>query len=74
MMGKSIILYTTGCPACETLKLMLNKAGITYEENRSVDDMLALGFKAVPVLSIDGVNLSFNEAKKWIIDNKGELR
>lgn len=71
-MNKSIVLYTTGCPACQTLKLMLNKADIAYTENHSVEDMQALGFTAVPVLNVGGINMNFNEAKKWIRDNKGE--
>ena len=68
-----IILYSTGCPNCEKLKLLLNKKNISYVENNSIDEMLALGFNRVPVLSVDDVNMSYNDAKKWIEENgKGE--
>lgn len=74
-MNKSIVLYSTGCPSCKTLKLMLDKAGISYTENNSVDEMLALGFTQIPVLSVDGLNLGFKDAKNWIEENhKGENR
>lgn len=68
-----IILYSTGCPACNNLKLMLNKADILYTENNSIDDMLALGFTKIPILSVNGVNMEYNDAKKWVQEHsKGE--
>lgn len=74
-MNKSIVLYSTGCPACNNLKLMLNKAGIEYTENNSKEEMLALGLSKVPVLSVDGVNMEYDDAKAWILlNNKGDDR
>lgn len=74
-MNKSIVLYSTGCPACNTLKLMLKKAEIEYIENNSKAEMLALGFTKIPVLSVDGINMEFDDAKKWIKENsKGESK
>lgn len=68
-MSRSIVLYSTGCPACNSLKLMLKKAGIEYTENNNIKEMLALGFKQIPVLSVDGVNMQYEDAKQWIISN-----
>lgn len=60
---KKAILYSTGCPRCEILKKKLDAKGIPYVENRSVDDMNALGIEQVPVL---GVLCTFAEANEWI--------
>lgn len=65
-MNKSIVLYSTGCPACKTLKLMLDKAGVPYIENNSIDEMSELGFKQIPVLRVEDENLDYIKAKKWI--------
>lgn len=74
-MDKSIVLYSTGCSACNTLKLMLKNAGIEYTENNNIDEMLALGISQVPVLSVDGELMSYEDAKKWVqSNNKGESR
>lgn len=72
-MSKTILLYSTGCNACNTLKLMLKNAGIEYTENNNIEEMLALGISQVPVLSVDGELLSYNDAKTWVqSNNKGE--
>ena len=36
------ILYSTGCPKCKVLKQKMDAVGFTYQENNSVDEMLAL--------------------------------
>lgn len=72
-MSKSIVLYSTGCNACNTLKLMLKNADIEYTENNNIDEMLALGISQIPVLSVDGELMSYNDAKTWVqSNNKGE--
>ena len=74
-MNKSIVLYSTGCSACNTLKLMLKSAGVEYTENNNIDEMLALGISQVPVLSVDGELMSYDNAKIWVqSNNKGESR
>ena len=71
--NKTVLLYSTGCPSCTILKQMLERAGISYIENNSVDEMLKLGFLKVPVLCVDGVNMNFADAKKWVEQNgKGD--
>lgn len=72
-MDKSIVLYSTGCTACKNLKLMLKDAGVEYTENNNIEEMLALGISQVPVLSVDGELMSYDDAKKWVqSNNKGE--
>lgn len=61
-----VVLYSTGCPKCEVLKRKLAEHEITYAENKSVDEMLALGITAVPVLQINGQMYGFTEAVKLL--------
>lgn len=68
-MNKSIVLYSTGCPACKTLKMMLEQAGIEYTENNNQEEMISLGFTQIPMLSIDGIHMSYKEAKAWVTSN-----
>lgn len=71
-MNKKIILYSTGCPNCKLLKEYMDKKDIIYEENNSVDDMVAKGFDHVPMLEVDGEIYDFNEAlmiiKKYVME------
>lgn len=68
----SIILYSTGCPKCVQLKMLLDSYGATYTINNSVDEMLALGFNTVPVLAVDGSYMNYGEAKNWVINTYKE--
>ena len=61
-----VILYTTHCPRCEVLKTKLKQKNIEYSEVTSIDDMLSLGIKAVPMLNIDGKLMDFTKAIQWI--------
>lgn len=61
-----IILYSTGCPKCEVLKKKLNEKGVTYTENNSVDEMLALEITQVPVLDNNGTLMDFKQAVEWV--------
>lgn len=59
-------LYTTHCPQCKALEMKLNKAGIEYIWNDDMVLMSKLGFKAAPVLEVDGEYLNFSQAIKWV--------
>ena len=61
-----IVLYSTKCPKCIVLERKMHQQGISFVENNSVQDMLALGFKQAPVLSVDGKLMGFKEANDWI--------
>ena len=67
------ILYSTGCPRCKILKKKLSEMGVEYVENNNVDEMLALGFNDVPMLSVDGKLMNFSEAVKWLLSGNGEM-
>lgn len=68
-MNQSIVLYSTGCPNCTSLKLLLNKNGFAFTENNSIEEMTGRGFTRVPMLEVDGVVYDFNAAKTWIENN-----
>lgn len=68
----SIILYSTGCPKCRQLKMLLDGCKVQYIENNSVDEMLELGLSVVPVLSVGGVLMNYSEAQNWIINTYKE--
>lgn len=61
-----IILYSTGCPRCKVLKKKLAEKNINYSEINSVDDMIALGIKEVPVLSVNEKLMDFKQAIDWV--------
>lgn len=58
-------MYTTGCPNCRALKVLLDEKNIPYTENTSVDEMLSLGITKVPVLSVDGRLYDCGAAINW---------
>lgn len=71
-MGK-VILWSTHCPRCKVLETKLVQKGIAYEENNSVEEMTAKGFKEAPKLELtDGTVLDFKQAVNWINNYKGE--
>ena len=67
-MAEKIILYTLNCPKCMVLERKLKQNSIDFETHDSVDEMMKLGIKAAPALSIDGGNtvMDFGSAIKWI--------
>lgn len=61
-----VVLYSTGCPQCNVLKKKLNSKGIDFNENTDRETMLSMNFTRVPVLEVDGKQMEFAEANKWI--------
>ena len=64
-MGK-VIFWSTHCPRCKVLELKLKQKGIEFEENNSVEEMTAKGFKEAPKLEVDGVVMDFKQAVDWL--------
>lgn len=62
---EKIVMYSSGCPRCKTLKKKLDDAGVQYEIYTDIQGMLDMGLKDVPVLEVDGKRMNFNEALKW---------
>ena len=64
---KVIVYSTPACPKCKILKAKLDKKGISYIEEHSIEKMQELGIDAVPCLQIDeGLLMNFGEANKWV--------
>jgi len=62
----NIVFYSTNCPMCKVLKTKLNQKNISFEEINDVELMTQKGFKAAPVLEVDGVVYNFKDAVNWI--------
>jgi len=68
-----VILYSTHCPRCRAVELMLNKKGIQYEtkfidpnKSEEVQVMLDLGLTGAPGLVVNEKAMDFNQAMTWI--------
>jgi hypothetical protein len=48
------------------VKHILEAKGIKYTENNDEQQMLSMNFTVVPVLDVDGKQMKFAEAVKWI--------
>lgn len=60
-----VTLYTTHCPLCRVLESKLNTAGIKYEINENVEEIIKLGYSSVPILVVNGNDMNFKEACTW---------
>lgn len=62
-----ITVYSkVGCPKCKVLKLKLEQKGMEYAECQDQEKMRKMGFKSLPVLDIDGTQLKFEDAVKYV--------
>jgi len=62
-----ITIYTTQtCPKCKILKKKLQEKGIEYKEFNDEDEMQRMGILSVPVMDIDGEQLDFPAAIKYV--------
>lgn len=61
-----ITLYTTHCPKCTVLETKLKSKGVEFDINENEEEMINKGFQSLPVLSVDGNDLDFMAAIKWV--------
>ena len=62
-----ITIYTTQtCPKCKILKKKLQEKGIEYQEFNDEDEMHRMGILSVPVMDVDGEQLDFPAAIKYV--------
>lgn len=61
-----ITLYTTHCPMCNILESLLEKKSLSYEVVDDINVMIEKGFKAAPILEVDGNTYTYPQAKLWI--------
>ena len=55
-------LHSNNCPRCIVLKEKLDEKGLEYEIVNNMQELIDLGFKAVPVLEVDGEYMDFGKA------------
>ena len=62
-----ITIYTTAtCPKCKILKKKMDDKGIVYEEFTDENEMQRMGILSVPVLEVDGEQMDFPQAVKYV--------
>ena len=61
-----IKMYSTHCPRCNTLQILLDRKGIEYEVCEDIDVMEEKGFMSVPMLETDEGVFNFSDAIKWV--------
>lgn len=69
-MSSKIILYTSHCPKCKVLSAKLDNAMIAYDVFDDVDKMIKMGITTVPILCVDGQNMTYSESIKWIKERR----
>ena len=65
-MDMDVILYTTGCPKCNVLKIKLNNKEIPYTEITDINLMKEKGFYQAPMLEVNGQVMDFTTANNWL--------
>lgn len=66
-----IVLHSTGCPQCVVLEKKLTAKGIEFTKNTDKEQMLSMNFTRVPILEVDGKQMDFAAANKWINEQEG---
>lgn len=61
-----VIFYSTHCPKCKVVEILLGKKGIKYVEDNDTQHMLDIGLTSAPGLSVDGKLMEFGEAVAWL--------
>ena len=60
------VLYSTGCPQCNVLKEKLKAAGGGGGGGGRGDTIIDKGITKVPVLEVDGIQMTLSAANEWI--------
>ena len=61
-----IIFYSTHCPQCRGLEMLLKSKKIEYTECDDIAEMTKVGLQSAPALSVDGKIMTNVEAVKWL--------
>ena len=62
----TVIFYSTHCPQCRGLEMQLKRNNVEYTECDDQAEMLRLGLKSAPALSVDGTIMTYAESLKWL--------
>lgn len=64
-----VILYSTDCPKCKILESKLKQKNVAFElvtGEEAVEAISNKGFMSAPLLEVDGENMEFGKAVKWV--------
>lgn len=61
-----VVFYTIDCPKCRVLENKLKAKKVNFEECRDIEIMQEKGFENAPMLEVDGTEMNFGDAVKWI--------
>lgn len=64
--GLKVTLFSTNCPKCKVLEAKLEQVGIECDVVTDENVMIEKGFTSAPMLEVDGEEMGFMEALKWI--------
>ena len=64
-----IILYSSDCPKCKTLKSKLDQKKINYQICNDIELMIKKHFLSLPLLEVDNKIMNYTEAIKWVMLN-----
>ena len=64
------ILYSTHCPCCEAFEERLRQAEIEYTVVSNTEQILTLGITHVPILEINGQQMNYPTAIRWLNERK----
>ena len=59
-------LYTTHCPKCKVIENKLNSKHVEFEMIDDVERINEAGITELPVLEVEGKQMSFLEANKYV--------
>lgn len=69
-MNNNIILYTTHCPKCKTLEILLTKNNVVFSTEDDRDIIINIGqehnITGAPILKVEEDYLDFNSAIKYV--------
>ena len=61
-----VVFYTIDCPKCRVLESKLKAKKVNFEGCRDIEIMQEKGFENAPMLEVDGTEMNFGDAVKWI--------
>lgn len=62
----SVTLYSTGCPKCRILEQKLDMKNVEYKVVSDEAEMIDKGFMSLPMVDVDGKEMDFGEAVRWV--------
>ena len=62
----NVIFYSTHCPQCRGLEMLLKNKKVEYTVCDDTEEMIRIGLQSAPALSVDGKIMTYAESIKWL--------